>query len=162
MHLVVLTGDRRRPLGEAMTNGLRKFRIICRRRRWYNCAGVEGLATIRFTSCAGLAAPSSEACRNLSILHEECSGPAPSKPCGSIMTRPLCLSHFAVLSGMCHRLLLTLGSSDERVDHNLRAVEEVTELRLPDRQQTGVRPRHADLEPKNGKFAQGACKLGKS
>ena len=34
-------------------------------------------------------------CKNLSILHEECSGPAPSKPFGSIMTNPLCLSHLA-------------------------------------------------------------------
>jgi hypothetical protein len=31
----------------------------------------------------------------LSILDDECSGPAPSKPCGRRRIIPLCLSHFA-------------------------------------------------------------------
>lgn len=33
-------------------------------------------------------------CRNLSIREDECSGPAPSYPCGNRTTIPDCRSHF--------------------------------------------------------------------
>lgn len=77
------------------------------------------------------------------------------------MTRPLCLSHFAETLATFRLVTLTLGSGNEGIDHDLRAVEEVTELRLPDGQQSGIGPRHADLEPKHRELAQRTYGLDK-
>ena len=107
----MLTGDRKRPLGTATINGFRKFRLNCRRIRWYICAGVEGLAIIRLTSSRALAlvmsldslqrvsrgtpeadcAPGGIArsyTRNARVQHHHTCEVAS-------MTRALCLSHLA-------------------------------------------------------------------
>jgi hypothetical protein len=108
--------------------------------------------------------------RNRSILHDECSGPAPSYPCGNIMVRALCLSHFAEHCQLSNHepacnsqqgavpsdvgtadkstpIQLTLGADDKRIDHALRSIMKVPKLSFPDRQQLGARPAHPDLEP---------------
>ena len=52
-------------------------------------------------SPSGPASLLSVSCRNLSSRQEECSGPIPSSPWGSSITRPLCMSHLAVCVCVC-------------------------------------------------------------
>ena len=73
------------------TSGLRVPRrsgppYICRRSRWKYCAGVVQLHT-----CILFSAQSD---RKRSMRALECSGPWPSKPCGSSITSPLGCPHF--------------------------------------------------------------------
>ena len=69
---------------------------------------------------------------------EVCSGPWPSWPCGSIRVEP------------AQQAPLLLGRDDELVDHDLRAVGEVAELRLPDHQGVGAGRGEAVLEAQRG------------
>ena len=75
---------------------------------------------------------------------ELCSGPWPSKPCGSSSTRPFCLAP------------LVLGGHEVLVDDDLRAVDEVAELRLPHHQRVVVGVRVAVLEAERGVLAEQA------
>lgn len=43
-------------------------------------------------------------CKNLSILQDECSGPAPSIPWGNSITSPVCRSHFTTNTEVKHLL----------------------------------------------------------
>lgn len=108
------TGRRRSPFGAATISGLRKLRLIWRRRRWKYCAAVVGKATFMFTFahvCVGSKRSSvscpresvcnldryqNSTCSMRSSREEECSGPAPSRPWGRSRTIPLCFSHLAV------------------------------------------------------------------
>ena len=82
---------------------------ICRLNRWKYWAPVVGCTTSQLTmSVSPYTSLLSVICRNLSNLHwkrqqvnqhlrhlhELCSGPAPSMPCGSKMVKPLCKPHF--------------------------------------------------------------------
>ncbi len=64
--------------------------------------------------------PSATSCRNRSMRALECSGPAPSYPCGSKQREAGGLTP------------LRLPRSDELIDDDLRAVDEVAELRFPE------------------------------
>ncbi len=74
----------------------------------------------------------------------ECSGPWPSKPCGSSSTRPLGWPHFG------------LRARNELVDQNLGAVGEVAELRFPQHQRQRVGHAVAEFEAQHGVFAERA------
>ncbi len=66
---------RSRPFGVITTSGRRSFASACSRSRWKYWAGVVGLTTVMLSSAPIF--------RNRSRRAEECSGPLPSKPCGS-------------------------------------------------------------------------------
>ena len=87
---------------------------------------------------------SAQSVRKRSMRALECSGPWPSKPCGSSMTRPLGCPHFASARG------------DELVDHDLRAVGEIAELRFPDHQRQRIGHAVAELEAQHGVLAERA------
>ncbi len=53
-------------------------------------------------------------------------------------------------------LPLLFGGGDELVDHDLRAVAEVAELRFPQRQRQRIRHAVAELEAEHGVLAQAA------
>ena len=74
----------------------------------------------------------------------ECSGPWPSKPCGSSITRPLGWPH------------LDSAAGNELVDHDLRAVGEIAELRFPDHQRQRVGHAVAEFEAQHGVLAERA------
>lgn len=70
--------------------------LTCLLMRWKYCAGVVGWTTCMLTASPSLLSIRlSVNCRKRSSREEECSGPAPSYPCGSSITKPLCRSHFA-------------------------------------------------------------------
>jgi hypothetical protein len=65
------------------------------------------------------------------------------------MTSPLCFSHFAVNVSSFdieYDERLTSSTNDEGVNHALGTIHEITELRLPDGQESWPRPAHTDLE----------------
>ena len=68
-----------------ITSGLRQWRHTWRRSRWNSWAGVVGLAIWMLSSAARL--------RKRSRRALECSGPMPSMPWGSIITRPDSMPH---------------------------------------------------------------------
>ena len=71
----------------------------------------------------------------------ECSGPWPSSPWGSSSAMLLRWPH------------LSFGGHDELVDHDLRGVGEVAELRLPAHQRVG-RDRVAVLEARAPAYSE--------
>ena len=74
----------------------------------------------------------------------ECSGPWPSYPCGSSMHQAARLSP------------LLFAAGNELVDHDLRAVGEIAELRFPDHQRQRLGHAVAELEAQHGVLAERA------
>ena len=118
---------RSRLFGVITMSGRRSLASACSRSRWKNCAGVVGLTTVMLSSAPIF--------RNRSRRAEECSGPLPSKPCGSSSVSRDFSPHF------------DSDDDDELVDDHLRAVGEVAVLRLPDHERRGARDGVAVLEP---------------
>lgn len=52
-------------------------------------------------------------CKNLSILQDECSGPAPSIPWGNSITSPVCRSHFTTSTEVKHLFVWKQCRSDK-------------------------------------------------
>ena len=118
--------SRRRPFGDITTSGRATTSSAWRRRRWKNCAAVVQLTT-RMFSCA----PS---WRNRSSRALECSGPVALVPVRQQQRQARGL------------VPLRAAGDDELVDHDLGAVHEVAELRLPEDERVGRRDRVAVLE----------------
>jgi hypothetical protein len=101
------------PLGVSTTSGLTTSRCICRRSRWKYCAAVVGCVTWMLSGGE----------------HEEALDP------GRGVLRALPLVAVREQQDQPGGLPpLVLGGDDELVDDDLRAVDEVAELRLPQRQ----------------------------
>jgi len=64
---------------------VRGFKAIIRELLTRGLLGMLPLQVLRILTCS-----------MRSSREEECSGPAPSRPCGKSRTIPLCFSHFAV------------------------------------------------------------------
>ena len=118
--------SRSSPFGVITISGRAVGSSAWRRSRWNYCAAVVGL-TIRMFSCAA-------SWRNRSSRALECSGPLPSYPCGR---SSVSLDVWPPLRE---------AGDDELVDRDLRAVDEVAELRLPEHERLGRGDRVAVLE----------------
>ena len=134
-------GWRSRLLGVKTISGLRMPRrsvppYIWRRSRWKYCAGVVQLHTCMLFSAHSV--------RKRSMRALECSGPWP----------------FEAVRQQHHQAArlapLGFGAGDELVDHDLRAVGEVAELRFPDHQRQRIGHAVAEFEAQHGVFAQRA------
>ncbi len=126
-------GCRSRLLGVMTTSGLRHGRSTCRRSRWKYCAGVVGLTTCMLSSA--------QHCRNRSSRALECSGPRPSKPCGSSSTSPLSRRHLSSALAMNWSMITwaALTKSPNWASQRVRVSGRVTAVAVLEAQHAGLR-----------------------
>ena len=125
---------RSRLFGLITISGLRYGRSICRRSMWKICAGVDGTQTCMLCSRAKLQEALGTRRRVLGAL-----------PFVAVRQQ----QHESADAAPLH-----LARSDELVDHDLRAVREVAELRFPDDEPRRVRRRVAVLEAEHRLLGQ--------
>ena len=121
-------------LGVITTSGLRVDISICRRIMWKSCAGVVGAHTIMLSSA--------HSCRKRSSRAETVLGALSFVPMRQEQRQA------------AQPIPLGFARRQELVDHHLRAVGEVAELRFPDVQRQRVGGRVAVFEAHDGFLAE--------
>ncbi len=108
-------------LGVKTMRGRCSSEWTCHRNRWKNDAGVDGMATVMLSSA--------HICRKRSTRADEWSGPCPSWPCGSSMTREDRCPHFCSPEEMNSSMIVCapLTKSPNWASHRTRASGRATE-----------------------------------